>query len=365
MGLGRGVALVVSIIGDTSGLKSALGDAGKDVKGFGGISLATAAKVTVVGGAVAVAAEALWGLASAASADRTEQQKLEQAIRAAGAATADSTAQVEAAIAAGQARAFTDSETRAGLQSLVTATGDVQKATELLATAQDIARFANVDLATASDAVAKAYAGNDKALRTLIPGMEKGATAVDTIANAHKFAAGQADIYADSAEGMSKRAGDKLGELGETIGEALLPVMDALWPLFETLIDLLAELITAVLPVIKPLLAAVGEAFKILAGFIRGAVDAVKSLIQWVEDLLRPLGEALDMLADLNPFAANTTKRVFHFSGGATGAANPALGGPVVFNIYGDPATIESTVVRALDNYTRRNGLAPLVGLER
>lgn len=364
MGIGRAVALVVSITGDTSGLRSALGDAGKDVKGFGGISLATAAKVTVIGGAIAIGAEALFDMAQGAAADKAEHEKLLKVIQQAGAATADSTAQVDAAILAGQRKAFSDSESREALQSLVTATKDVESATNLLTTAQDVARFANVDLATAADAVAKAHAGQDGALRRLIPGLDKGATALDTIANASKIAEGQALNYADSAEGVGKRAQDAFGELGEKIGSALLPILDALLPAILPFIDTVGEWIDLVLPIAIPLVEAFAFAFNILTGFIRGTISVVKEIIKWVTELLKPLGDALDMLSQLNPFASGPPKTVGHFgSGGATGAA--ALGGPVTFNIYGDPVAIEAQVVRALNSYARHNGLSPITGLER
>lgn len=364
MGIGRGVALVVSIIGDTKGLQSALGSAGQDVKGFGGISLATAAKVTVIGGVVAVAAEALWDMGKAADADRAEQQKLLRVIENAGAATAESTAQVEAAITAGQRLAFQDSETRVAMQSLVTATKDVEVATGLLTTAQDVARFANVDLATASDAVAKAYAGNDKALRSLIPGMAKGETALESIANASAIAEGAATDYSNTSEGVGKRVSDAFGELAEKIGSAVLPILEALLPALEPFVELVGEWVDLVLPIAIPLLKAFGEGFKILTGFIRGAISVVKEIIKWVGELLGPLGDALDMLGQLNPFASGPPKSVGHFgSGGATGAAS--LGAPITFNIYGDPVAIEAQVVRALNSYARHNGLAPITGLER
>ena len=59
-------------------------------------------------------------------------------------------------------------------KSLVTATGDVTRRPSSSTGAQDIARFAGVDLATAADAVAKAEAGQDGALRKLMPGTREG-----------------------------------------------------------------------------------------------------------------------------------------------------------------------------------------------
>ena len=84
--------------------------------------------------------------------------------------------------------------------------------------------------ATAADAVAKAHAGQDGALRKLMPGLEKGATAADTLAAATAGAAGQADKYADSAQGLQERGADAFSEVGETIGSVFLPVIKELLP---------------------------------------------------------------------------------------------------------------------------------------
>jgi len=364
--LGKGVALVVSILGDTKGLEKSLGSAGGEVKGFGGDLLGTAAKVSVVTGAAIAAGAAIYGMAKAAANDRAEQQKLEAAITAAGAATAESTAQVEAAIAAGQEKAFSDTETREGLQSLVTATHDVGAATELLTQAQDLARFAGVDLATASDAVAKAYSGNDKALRSLVPGLEKGATATDTLANASKMAAGQADIYAKSAEGMEAKAGDAFGELTETIGEVFLPVLDAVLPIVIQMIKLFGQLVKAVLPLLVPILKLIGKYLGFLADILSTVVGWLIKFIDWVTKGISMIG---DFLEKVNPFS-NISLPSLPFTSAAgvstlqTGVGTQAVsggGGGVTFHIYGDPSVIEAKVTKALRDYARRNGSASIL----
>jgi hypothetical protein len=281
------VGLVIDIIGDATKFVQATDKAEQSAGGLGGILGSTAAKATLVGGAVVAAGAALWGMAEGAAADRAEQEKLTAAIDAAGAATATSTAEVEAAIAAGQERAFSDSETREGLQSLVTATGDVTAATALLQSAQDIARLSGVDLATASDAVAKAHAGSDGALRKLIPGLEKGASATDTIRNASKLAAGQADKYAASTEGQTARMGDAFGELGETIGSALLPIIDAILPALLPVIKQFGKLIERVLPVLTPLFDVLGEILGELIPIVLEVVDALMPLVEILIELMR------------------------------------------------------------------------------
>lgn len=352
----RGVGLVVGVTGDISGLQKSLGDAGSDVKGFGGISLATAAKVTVVSAAVITAAEGLYELGKAADADRTEAKKLEAAITAAGAATGDWTKQVDDAIEAGQAKAFSDSETRAGLEALVRATGSVTEANNLLATAQDIARLRGVDLETASIALAKAHDGNDAALRKLIPGLEKGATATDTIANAQKAAAGQADIFANSAEGGAAKAADAFGEMGEAVGEVVLPVMDALLPAITPIVLELGKLVKAVLPVLIPMVKLLAGAFTVVAKVLGIVIGFVVDLISWIGNLLAPLGQVLDALAALNPFG--DIIGMVTGGGGTGGSTTGGSGGPftAIFHINGDPATVERTVMGVLRDYDRRNG---------
>lgn len=369
MALGKGVALVVNIVGDTKGLSKALGSAGGEVSDFGSSALGTAAKVSIVAGVAVTAAAAIGAMTKAAADDRAEQQKLEAAISAAGAATATSTAQVEAAIAAGQDRAFTDSETREGLQSLVTATHDVGEATNLLAQAQDIARFAGVDLATASDAVAKAYAGNDKALRSLVPGMEKGATTMDTLSNASKMAAGQADIYAKSADGMNARAGDAFGELSETIGEVFLPVLDAVLPVVIQMIKLFGQLIKAVLPLLVPILKVVGQVLAEMGRMLSVVVGWIIKLVNWLTTAIGKLGDFID---SVNPFKGITLPSLPFSMAQTTGGLSASTyatggggGGGVIFNIYGDPSVIEAKVTKALRDYARRNGVGSVFAAGR
>jgi hypothetical protein len=368
MAIGKGVQLVVSIVGDTAGLSKSLDSATGDVKGFGIGALGTAAKVSIVAGAAVAAGAAIYGMAKAASADRAEQQKLEAAIAAVGASTADTTAQVDAAIAAGQEKAFTDSETRDALQSLVTATKDVGAATTLLADAQNIARLAGVDLATAADAVAKAQAGSDGALRKLIPGLEKGASATDTLAAASKAAAGQADLFAKSSEGLEARAGDAFGELTETIGEVFLPILDAIIPALIPILKAFGELIKAILPVLVPLIKALGAALTIVANIFVKLLDIIKSILTWVIKLLSPIGDLIDALGKLNPFNGFTLPKIggsMATPSGAMTRAGGGGGGNITMNLYGDPAVMEARIINILRGYARRNGVTIVNPLNR
>jgi hypothetical protein len=358
------IGLVVEIIGDASKLADTLDDTKGKASGLGGALGGTAVKVAAIAGVAGIAAGAIAGMTEAAAADRDEQRKLEQAIAAAGAATETSNAQVEEAIALGQERAFSDSETRDALQSLVTATGDVTAATALLGPAQDIARLAGVDLATAADAVAKAQAGQDGALRKLVPGLEKGATASDTLAAATAAAAGQADLYAESSEGMQARAGDSLGELAETIGSVFLPVLDAIIPALLPILKAFGQLVTALLPVLTPAIKLLAGALKIVADVLVTVVGWITKLVDWIGRVLGPIG---DLLSKLNPLA-NFKMPSLPFLSSSSSSAGPAAstraggaGAAIVapsITIYttGDSIEAERAVVNALRRVTRLNG---------
>ena len=395
------VGLVIDILGDATKFVQATDKAEGAASGLGGILGSTAVKATLVGGAVVAAGAALWGMAEGAAADRAEQEKLAAAIDAAGAATATSTAEVEAAIAAGQERAFADSETREALQSLVTATGSVTEATALLTGAQDIARLAGVDLATAADAVAKAEAGSDGALRKLIPGLEAGATATDTIRAAQELAAGQADQYAASTEGQTARMGDAFGELGETVGSALLPVIDAILPALLPVIKQFGKLIERVLPVLTPLFALLAEiigeiipivlevvdalmplveilielmrrvlpivleAFKkvlpivrFMAGAVGRLVDAIRGLVEWLGRAIGKLGSFLD---SVNPLKGIEFPSLPFLSAAPAGASATARGAAPMAAGAGAAGGIHITVQGAIDPEATARQICPIL----
>jgi hypothetical protein len=369
-----GPALIVSIVGDASKLSKELNAADGKVQAFGkSIDIGGVAKVAALAGGVTLAADALFEMGKAAGEDRAEAAKLDQVIRAAGAATGDYTAQVEAAITAGQDRAFSDTQTRDALQSLVTATGSVTASTSLLATAQDVARFAGVDLATAADAVAKAQAGQDMQLARLIPGLQKGATATDTIANAQAIAAGQADAFAASTEGQMARSSDAFGELGETIGSAVLPILDALLPALVPIIRSLGRLVEAVLPILVPLLTALGKALAFVAGWVakvarRGGGPG--GPVHGGDRGRAPVRK--DSIPDLGSIFTSRSawRRSVPTGAGVTTAGLAGVprsaggGGGVTVNVYGgDPTRVEAAVARALQGYTRRNGKLGLAGM--
>jgi hypothetical protein len=313
----------------------------------------------------------------AAAADRDEQVKLAATIANATGSTEDYTAATDAAIKAGQAKAFTDSETREALGTLITATKDMDAAQSRLTLVQDIAREANVSLATAADAVAKAHNGNATSLSKMLPGLTSSTDATEVLAAAQTQAAGAADTFAASSEGQMMRTSDSIGELTETIGSAFLPILDALLPALLPIIEALGEMITAVLPILTPMIKAAGLAIQLFGEYIKFAAGLVADLLGAIQDMIKPIQDLLDELAKLTqfelpdivggitdalpggilPFSAGTPEGPSGATTRSPGSqAASGGGGGVTINIVGDPATVERTVVRALRTYTRRNG---------
>ena len=368
---GGQLGLLIRIGGDVAGLKKALGEADQGISVFGKtVSAKGVGQVAALAGAAGIAVTAITAMTMAASADRDEADALAASIARATGSTEDYTAATDAAIAAGQAKAFTDSETRAALDPLVRSTGDMALATEQLAFVQDLARASNVDLATAADAVAKANEGQDTALRKLLPGLQAGTDATETLGNAQKATAGAADVFAKSTKGQMAIAGDSFSELTETIGEVFLPILDAIIPVLIPILKAFGELVKSLLPLLIPLIKVLGSVLGVVAKVLVAVVDAIVSFVKWIAKAINDLGKFLDQL----PLIGDVTRAIGGIgraTGGAVGATASAgglsaapraapganvPGSGFTIQITGDPLTIEREVVRVLRTYGRRQG---------
>jgi len=178
---------------------------------------------------------ALVGATKAAMDDQAEQVQLALALTN---VTDASEAQIKAeedmiskmSLASGVA----DSELRPALAALTRGTHDIEEANKALSLAQDISAGSGKDLATVSDALAKAYGGNMKSLQALSPeikAMVKDGASLDDIMNVLGGSFGGAsDAAAATAAGGMKRLGIALSETKESIGAALIPIVEALMP---------------------------------------------------------------------------------------------------------------------------------------
>jgi hypothetical protein len=137
------------------------------------------------------------------------------------------------------AAAVADDQLRPALATLVQTTGDLTYSQDLLNTALDISAATGTDLQSVTDAVAKAYSGNTKALGNLVPavrGLIKDGASLDEIMQAlNATVGGAAAVAANSAEGQMKRLSLTIGETKEAIGAAFLPILEKLLPKLQTL----------------------------------------------------------------------------------------------------------------------------------
>lgn len=153
----------------------------------------------------------------------------------------------------GKAYGVADDDLRPALANLARVTHDVgaaQKATQL---AMNISAGTGKDLVTVSNALAKAYGGNYKALQSLSPEVRQmikdGASLDDVIATLDGTFMDAASTAANSTQGQFKRLSISLQETKESIGAALMPAIQAVLPVLSSLANFAAENSTAFLAV--------------------------------------------------------------------------------------------------------------------
>ena len=177
------------------------------------------------------------GLATkAAMEDEAAQLELARQLRVTTQATDAQIKAVEQSISAfSKQTAMADDQLRPALANLVRATGSLELSQKAMAVTADLATAKNIDMETASVAVAKALAGQTTALIKLDPslkGVIDSSSSADEIMQAlNNSVGGAAETFANSAEGGLKNFGIQMDELKESIGAAFIPVMEKLLPL--------------------------------------------------------------------------------------------------------------------------------------
>jgi hypothetical protein len=187
-------------------------------------------------------AVALGGATKAAMEDQQEQAALALTLSNVTGAGKAQTAQIEEQISAmSRASGIADTDYRKSLEALVRGTKDVDIAMRDMTLVMDISTATGMDSATVADALAKAYQGNFKALRTLTPEMatmiKEGAT-LDEVMNVLGGTFGGATAEnAETAAGKMEILSNSIGETKESIGAALLPVVEAVLPILQKFAD--------------------------------------------------------------------------------------------------------------------------------
>jgi len=198
-------------------------------------AIPAAAAITAVAGALGLAAKA-------AAEDEQQQAILANTMQNVVGATDATVAATEDMISAmSRATGTADSELRPAFSALLVGTKNVGEATDALSLAQDISAATGNNLATVSDALAKAYAGNMKGLAALSPemkGMIKDGASLDTVMLAlNDNFGGAAAKSANTAAGQFKILKNSLAETQESIGAGLLPVLQKVLPYLQSMAD--------------------------------------------------------------------------------------------------------------------------------
>jgi hypothetical protein len=185
--------------------------------------------------AVGALGAALFDAGKGAVEDAAAQELLSKALK-------NNTAATDAQIKAnedwifqqGKLLGVVDSDLRPAIAKLATQTGSLEKAQQGAALAMDIAAATGKPLSAVTDAMAKAYGGNTKALAKLDPKLKDlikgGLDAEGAMSVLADTFGGAASTKANTAEGQFQRLKVSLDETKETIGAALLPIIEKVLP---------------------------------------------------------------------------------------------------------------------------------------
>jgi hypothetical protein len=228
--------LKLSILADVDQLKKSLAQGEKDAQGFGD-KIGDVGKKVGAAFALAAAAAAAYAVkigidgVKSAIEDEAAQVRLAGALKAATGATDAQIAATELYITKTQlATGITDNDLRASFQRLSVSTKDVTKSQDILNLAIDVSKGSGKDLATVTEALAKAYEGNDAKLAKLGIGLT--ATQLKTLDFTGTTQAltdlygGAASRAAETFQGRLDRLKQGFEEGKEAIGVALLPVLE-------------------------------------------------------------------------------------------------------------------------------------------
>lgn len=234
------MAIIIPLVSqfDNSGISGALKEF-KNLEGAGA-KTAFALKKAMLPAAAAVGAlgVAAFDAAKGAMEDAKAQEELARTLKTStGATDAAIKANEDFVSAMGKTLGIADDDLRPAMAKLARATGSVEESQKAAKLAMDISAATGKDLGSVSDALAKAYGGNTKALAKLSPELREmikdGASLDEVMGEMSKTFGGAASTAAETAEGKMQRLALSMAETKETIGAALLPVIEKFLPYLQ------------------------------------------------------------------------------------------------------------------------------------
>ena len=230
--------LTLSLAADIDNLQKGLNKADKEIQGFGdkandfGKKIGAAFAVATAAAAAYATKLAIDGVKSAIE-DEQAQLRLADALRTATGATDGQIQATEDYISkTSLAVGIADDDLRPAFQRLSVATGNVTKSQSLLNLAIDISKGTGKDLGQVTEALSKAYGGQDTQLARLGIGITaaqaKTMSFKDETQLLTDLYGGAASRNAETFQGRIDRLKVGFDEAKETVGAALLPIIEKL-----------------------------------------------------------------------------------------------------------------------------------------
>jgi hypothetical protein len=311
--------LKLSILAETKQLVDGLKSAEKDTQSFGDKIEGVGKKVGLAFAAAAAAAAAyavkigIDGVKSAIE-DEAAQLRLASALRTATGATDVQIKATEDYISKTQlATGITDNDLRASFQRLAVTTKDTAKSQDILNLAIDVSKGTGKDLSVVTEALAKAYEGNDAKLAKLGIGLT--ATQLKTM-DFKGTTEALSDLYggaaarnAETFQGRIDRLKQAFDEGKESIGVALLPIL-------EKMIGYIFEYGVPIFNKFK-------DAWNVVADAIERNKDKFSEFIQLLQTYVLPiLGTVFSKITE---FAANAVAFIIDVFGTIAGVVTPIV----------------------------------------
>jgi hypothetical protein len=231
-------SLTLALAADIDGLQKGLKQADKEIQGFGdkandfGKKVGAAFAVATAAAAAYATKLAVDGVRSAIE-DEAAQLRLASALKTAtGATDAQIKATEDYISQTSLAVGIADDELRPAFQRLSVATGDVTKSQDLLNLAIDISKGTGKDLGQVTEALSKAYGGQDTQLAKLGIGITAAQAKTMSFKDETKLLSdlygGAASRNAETFQGRIDRLKIGFDEAKEAVGFALLPIIERL-----------------------------------------------------------------------------------------------------------------------------------------
>ena len=311
--------LKLSILADVDDLKKKLGDADKAVESNAS-KISEFGKKAAVAFAVAAAAAvayagklAIDGVKSAIE-DEQAQLRLANALKTATGATEAQIKATEEYISKTQlATGVADNDLRNAFQRLSVTTKDVNASQKLLNLALDVSKGTGKDLATVTEALSKAYEGQDTKLARLGIGLSaadlKAMDFTETQKALSNLYGGAAAKNAETFQGRIDRLKQAFDEAKESVGAALLPIIE--------------RLIGYIFQYGEPIVNKFKDAWQVIQKAIDDNRESFNEFAQLLQNYILPiLGKVFSLMIDLGAKAASAIISAF---GAIAGAVTPVL----------------------------------------